>query len=78
MMQAIKEFHLQTSTASEQKLTMRALAHAYNIPFETLRRRIKSKFSTDSSKLSTELPEHQQWQEDNSFPSFPKRTSTAH
>ena len=57
MMQAIKEFHLQTSSASEQKLTLRAIARAYDVPFETLRRRIKGKLSTD--RPSTELHEHQ-------------------
>jgi len=42
MMQAIKEFHLQTSSASEQKLTLRAIARAYDVPFETLRRRSRA------------------------------------
>jgi len=48
MMNAIQEFNNQSDAAGEYKLTLRGIARAYNVPFETLRRRIKGKISTAS------------------------------
>jgi len=45
MKNAMDDFQLQNSDTSrhagERKMALRALAHAYGVPFETLRRRIK-------------------------------------
>jgi len=45
MLNAINEFKEQNELRNAKNLTLRAIARAYNVPFETLRRRVKGKLS---------------------------------
>ena len=49
MKSAIEEYNKQVDSPGECKLSLRAISRAYNVPFETLRRRVKGKLTKDTT-----------------------------
>ena len=59
MRHALAEFKESKDLPSDKKLTLRALARAHNVPFETLRRRIKGQLGVSEAGTNNSLHKYQ-------------------